>query len=216
MTDVLTHADHVDEVSSRRAVPVDVEGMTVGVPDRDEPILGPIDLHLGAGSRVLVSGPSGAGKTTLLHAIGGLLEEESYDLTGRVNTWSGDVNVGLLQQEPIHSVVAATCGRDIAFGPENHRVPREDIWPIVEDSQRRARFTMPMDHSTTKMSGGQMQRLAIAGILATNPGLLLLDEPISMLDEESATAIRDEIARMAHDRTVLVVDHHPDQWAWRP
>ncbi|GAE72732.1 ATPase [Cutibacterium acnes JCM 18916] len=50
MTDVLTHADHVDEVSSRRAVPVDVEGMTVGVPDRDEPILGPIDLHLGAGS----------------------------------------------------------------------------------------------------------------------------------------------------------------------
>ena len=46
MTDVLTHADHVDEVSSRRAVPVDVEGMTVGVPDRDEPILGPIDLHL--------------------------------------------------------------------------------------------------------------------------------------------------------------------------
>ena len=47
MTDVLTHADHVDEVSSRRAVPVDVEGMTVGVPDRDEPILGPIDLHFG-------------------------------------------------------------------------------------------------------------------------------------------------------------------------
>ena len=212
MTDVLTHADHVDKVSSRRAVPVDVEELTVGVPDRDETILGPIDLHLAAGSRVLVSGPSGAGKTTLLHAIGGLLEEESYDLTGRVNTWSGDVNVGLLQQEPIHSVVAATCGRDIAFGPENHRVPREDIWPIVEDSQRRARFTMPMDHSTTKMSGGQMQRLAIAGILATNPGLLLLDEPISMLDEESAAAIRDEIARMAHDRTMLVVDHHPDQW----
>ena len=191
---------------------MDVEGLTVGVPDRDEPILGPIDLHLAAGSRVLIAGLSGAGKTTLLHAIGGLLEEESYDLAGRVSTWSGGVNVGLLQQEPIHSVVAATCGRDIAFGPENHRVPREDIWPVVEDSQRRARFAMPTDHSTTKMSGGQMQRLAIAGILATNPGLLLLDEPISMLDEESAMAIRDEVAWMAHDRTVLVVDHHPDQW----
>ena len=86
MTDVLAYADHVDEVSSRRAVPVDVEELTVGVPDRDEPILGPIDLHLAAGSRILVSGPSGAGKTTLLHAVGGLLEEESYDLTGRVNT----------------------------------------------------------------------------------------------------------------------------------
>lgn len=59
MTDVLTYADHVDEVSSRRAVPVDVEELTVGVPDRDEPILGPIDLHLAAGSRILVSGPSG-------------------------------------------------------------------------------------------------------------------------------------------------------------
>ena len=205
MTDVLTRTSQTDEVSGRRAVPVDVEGLTVGVPDRDEPILGPIDLHLAAGSRVLIAGLSGAGKTTLLHAIGGLLEEESYDLAGRVSTWSGGVNVGLLQQEPIHSVVAATCGRDIAFGPENHRVPREDIWPVVEDSQRRARFAMPTDHSTTKMSGGQMQRLAIAGILATNPGLLLLDE-------ESAMAIRDEVAWMAHDRTVLVVDHHPDQW----
>ena len=212
MTDVLTRTSQTDEVSGRRAVPVDVEGLTVGVPDRDEPILGPIDLHLAAGSRVLIAGLSGAGKTTLLHAIGGLLEEESYDLAGRVSTWSGGVNVGLLQQEPIHSVVAATCGRDIAFGPENHRVPREDIWPVVEDSQRRARFAMPTDHSTTKMSGGQMQRLAIAGILATNPGLLLLDEPISMLDAESAMAIRDEVAWMAHDRTVLVVDHHPDQW----
>ena len=212
MTDVLTRTSQTDEVSGRRAVPVDVEGLTVGVPDRDEPILGPIDLHLAAGSRVLIAGLSGAGKTTLLHAIGGLLEEESYDLAGRVSTWSGGVNVGLLQQEPIHSVVAATCGRDIAFGPENHRVLREDIWPVVEDSQRRARFAMPTDHSTTKMSGGQMQRLAIAGILATNPGLLLLDEPISMLDEESAMAIRDEVAWMAHDRTVLVVDHHPDQW----
>ena len=212
MTDVLTRTSQTDEVSGRRAVPVDVEGLTVGVPDRDEPILGPIDLHLAAGSRVLIAGLSGAGKTTLLHAIGGLLEEESYDLAGRVSTWSGGVNVGLLQQEPIHSVVAATCGRDIAFGPENHRVPSEDIWPVVEDSQRRARFAMPTDHSTTKMSGGQMQRLAIAGILATNPGLLLLDEPISMLDEESAMAIRDEVAWMAHDRTVLVVDHHPDQW----
>ena len=147
MTDVLTRTSQTDEVSGRRAVPVDVEGLTVGVPDRDEPILGPIDLHLAAGSRVLIAGLSGAGKTTLLHAIGGLLEEESYDLAGRVSTWSGGVNVGLLQQEPIHSVVAATCGRDIAFGPENHRVPREDIWPVVEDSQRRARFAMPTDHS---------------------------------------------------------------------
>ncbi|MSS44806.1 ATP-binding cassette domain-containing protein [Cutibacterium sp. WCA-380-WT-3A] len=211
MTDVMA-LSQADEVSDRQAVPVDVEGLTVRVPDRDEPILGPIDLHVAAGARVLVAGPSGAGKTTLLHAIGGLLEEESHDLSGRVDTWSGGVNVGLLQQEPVHSVVAATCGRDIAFGPENHRVPREDIWSIVEDSQRRARFTMSTNHSTTKMSGGQMQRLAIAGILATNPGLVLLDEPISMLDEESATAIRDEIARMAHDRTVFVVDHHPDQW----
>ena len=178
MTDVLARTDQADDVSARRAVPVDVEGLTVGVPGRDAPILGPIDLHLPAGARVLVTGPSGAGKTTLLHAVGGLLEEESHDLTGQVSTW-GDDSVGLLQQEPIHSVVAATCGRDIAFGPENHRVPREEIWPIVEDSRRRARFTIPCDHSTTKMSGGQMQRLVIAGILATDPGLLLLDEPIS-------------------------------------
>lgn len=211
MTDVLARNDQADDVSARRAVPVDVEGLTVGVPGRDAPILGPIDLHLPAGARVLVTGPSGAGKTTLLHAVGGLLEEESHDLTGQVSTWVND-NVGLLQQEPIHSVVAATCGRDIAFGPENHRVPREEIWPIVEDSRRRARFTIPCGHSTTKMSGGQMQRLVIAGILATDPGLLLLDEPISMLDEESASAIRDEVAMMAHDRTVFVVDHHPDQW----
>lgn len=220
MTDLLTTSPDREESLSPATVAgppsIDVDGLVVSVPSRDEPILGPVDLHLPAGSRVLLTGPSGAGKTTLLHAVGGLLDAESHDLTGRVALGGEPVDestsVGLLQQEPIHGIVAATCGRDIAFGPENHRVPRPGIWQTVARSSEGARFTLPLNRRTTEMSGGQMQRLVIAGILATRPGLLLLDEPVSMLDGPSAESIREEIARMAEGRTVIVVDHQAQQW----
>lgn len=192
---------------------ITVRGLTVTPPGAVNPILGPIDLDLPAGSRVLLAGPSGAGKTTLLHALGGLLDEESYLLDGSVER-AGDAvgTVGLLQQNPENAVVAERAGRDTTFGPENLQQPRERMWPLAADLHHRVGLETGLDHKSLEMSGGQMQRLALAGVLACDPGLMLLDEPVSMLDPQASSQVRDLVAATVGERSLVVVDHHPRTW----
>ena len=192
---------------------ITVRGLTVTPPGAVNPILGPLDLDLPAGSRVLLAGPSGAGKTTLLHALGGLLDEESYLLDGSVERADDTAGtVGLLQQNPENAVVAERAGRDTTFGPENLQQPRERMWPLVADLHHRVGLETGLDHKSLEMSGGQMQRLALAGVLACDPGLMLLDEPVSMLDPQASSQVRDLVAATVGERSLVVVDHHPRTW----
>lgn len=192
---------------------ITVRGLTVTPPGAVNPILGPLDLDLPAGSRVLLAGPSGAGKTTLLHALGGLLDEESYLLDGSVERADDTAGtVGLLQQNPENAVVAERVGRDTTFGPENLQQPRERMWPLVADLHHRVGLETGLDHKSLEMSGGQMQRLALAGVLACDPGLMLLDEPVSMLDPQASSQVRDLVAATVGERSLVVVDHHPRTW----
>lgn len=199
---------------------VEVRGLTWRPAARRQPVLRDLDLTVRPGERVLLAGPSGAGKSTLLRAIAGLL------LTADVGDLSGDVRVGgeppqevpgrvgLLLQDPTAAVVAERVGRDVAFGLENLRTPRAEIWPRVRRALDSVGFPYDVEHLTSALSGGESQRLALAGALALTPGLLLLDEPTSMLDDTAAGAVRQAILDVAEERhsTVVVVEHRLEPW----
>ena len=177
---------------------------------RRNPVVAGLDLTIGPGERVLVVGPSGAGKSTLLHGLAGALGSTiAGELTGSAEVGG---RLGLLLQNPADAVVAERIGRDVAFGPENAGMPRDEIWARVDASLEAVGLTYGRDHFTSALSGGEQQRLALAGILAMQPDLLLLDEPTSMLDAATAESVRDAVVGAAGDRTMVVVEHRIEPW----
>jgi energy-coupling factor transport system ATP-binding protein len=164
-----------------------------------------LDLHVERGERLLLLGPSGAGKSTLLAALAGLLAGDSGESEGTVEV---DGRVGIVFQDPETQIVMARAGDDVAFGLENHAVPGADIWPRVDEALARVGFPYGRDRSTAALSGGEQQRLALAGALALRPDVLLLDEPTANLDPAGADLVRGAL-REALDAgtTVVLVEH---------
>src|SRR5687767_9370806 len=174
-----------------------------------------LDLHIEPGERVLLLGASGAGKSTLLAALAGLLDpsgggesEGELHVDGRPPHDARDA-IGIVFQDPETQLVMARAGDDVAFGLENHCVPTESIWPRVHRALADVGFPYSEDRATAALSGGEKQRLAIAGILVLRPRLLLLDEPTANLDPSGARAIGEVLARVAERRdvTMVLVEH---------
>ena len=202
-----------------------VQGALVQVRDlswrpfgRREPVLAGISLRIEAGSRVLLAGPSGSGKSTLLRALAGVLTTtETGDLTGSVlidGSESAGSSVALMMQDPADALVAGRVGRDVAFGPESFGLPRDQIWSRVRSALACVGFPYDQDHPTSALSGGETQRLALAGVLALRPKLVLLDEPTSMLDPASAAMVREAIISAVRDSgaTLVMVEHQLTDW----
>ncbi|WP_082157500.1 ABC transporter ATP-binding protein [Kocuria sp. SM24M-10] len=200
---------------------VEARGFGWHHPGREAPALRGIDLVVEPGERVLLLGPSGAGKSTFLHALAGVLhDDDGLSRHGELLLDGTDPDrargrAGLVQQDPESQVVLSRIGDDTAFGLENLAVPREQIWPRVRAALDDVGLALPLDHPTAAMSGGQKQRLALAGAVAMSPGLLLLDEPTANLDPAGVRQVRDAVARCL-DRsgaTLVVVEHRVAVWA---
>ena len=179
-----------------------------------------LDLDIAPGERVLLLGASGAGKSTLMHALAGVLgDAEDGDAIGELlidgrRSVAARGRVGLVLQDPDSQVVLARIGDDVAFGCENLAVPRAEIWPRVRSALAAVGLDLPLDHPTSALSGGQKQRLALAGVLAMEPGLLLLDEPTANLDPEGVIEVRDAVIRGLErsGATLVVVEHRVAVW----
>ncbi len=172
-----------------------------------------VDLRIEHGERVLLLGPSGSGKSTLLSALAGLLAEDSGEQAGSIeidgrHPREARNRVGIVFQDPESQLVMARAGDDVAFGLENRGIPAEQIWPRVDEALHRVGFRYGRDRSTAMLSGGEQQRLALAGALALRPGLLLLDEPTANLDPVGAELIRSAIGTaIGTDTTLILVEH---------
>ena len=191
-------------------------------PGRPEPVISGLNLTINPGEKVLLLGTSGAGKSTLLHAIAGVLHDDDGESAGGTITINGKEpaeargTAGMMQQDPESSIVMATVGNDVAFGPENLRVPREEIWDRVTEALTAVGLNdLALDHPSSALSGGQKQRLGLAGILSMHPGAMILDEPTANLDPSGVQEVRDSIltAAEATGATLLVVEHRVSIWA---
>ncbi|MFC0674183.1 ATP-binding cassette domain-containing protein [Brachybacterium hainanense] len=179
---------------------------------RREPTLEDVTLHVPAGQRVLLTGASGSGKSTLLLALAGLLDPETGDLSGTAEGPGRPGARALLLQHSIHALVGASVGRDTAFGPENAALDRAVIARTAAAALDAAQVDVPASASPFTLSGGQQQRVALAGSLATAPEVLLLDEPLAMLDAATADAATSALLAAARGRTLVIADHDTARW----
>jgi energy-coupling factor transport system ATP-binding protein len=199
---------------------LDVVGVSYRYPKADSDVLRGIDLSLPSGSFTVVMGQTGAGKSTLLMALNGVIPHlKEGTMTGEVVLDGTSLRefrvqtiteyVGLVLQDPESQILGRTVAEDVAFGPRNYLVPREEIRRRVTDCLAQVQLSGFADRETSQLSGGQKQRLAIAGILALKPQVLCLDEPTSELDPQGREEIYSTVDQLRRDgeATIVAVEH---------
>ncbi len=179
-----------------------------------------ITLSINEGEFVALVGANGSGKSTLAKHLNGLLVPKSGDVfvfghntRDDKNIYEIRKNVGVVFQNPDNQMVANIVEDDVAFGPENLGVPRDEIerritWALDVVNMTEYRYSTPHN-----MSGGQKQRIAIAGVLAMKPRVLVLDESTSMLDPEGRREVMDVVKKLNEEEgiTVVHITHHMDE-----
>jgi energy-coupling factor transport system ATP-binding protein len=187
-------------------------------PGRSADVLGDVRFTIEAGELVVLMGASGSGKSTVLAALAGTLPDGGGSGSLLVEgPEHAPVRIGLVQQEPEGNIVMEQVGDDVAFPLENAAVPVERIWADVSHAVASVGLQVPLVRSTSNLSGGQQQLLAVAAATVAGPHLLLLDEPTANLDPESAAEVLAAVdaVRTAHGCTVVVVEHRVEAWLTR-
>lgn len=187
-------------------------------PERSD-ILRGISLNIEKGSFIAVVGANGSGKTTLIKQINGLLSPtrgtvvvEGLDTKDPQNGRKLRSLVGMVFQDPSHQIVASTVEEDVAFGLENLNLPTKTIQSIVKEQLFSAGLAKEASHPPHLLSGGQIQRVALAGVLARQPSIILFDEPTSMLDPNSRTWFLSTVLGLKKQGiTVILVTHHMEE-----
>ena len=162
-----------------------------------------------------IIGHNGSGKSTIAKLLVGLLEpsqgEILYDgvLLDDKSVNKIRQNVGIVFQNPDNQFVGYNVKYDIAFGLENHCVPREKMIPLIEEYTTKVDMNQYLNREPQTLSGGEKQRVAIAGILALNCDVIILDEATSMLDPEGTEEIIKLISelRNTYNKTVITITH---------
>ena len=179
-----------------------------------------ISLNIEEGSFVAIVGHNGSGKSTLAKLFNGLLIPDKgtvkvfgIDTKEEKHIFDVRKSVGMVFQNPDNQMVASVIEDDIAFGPENLGVEREEIIKRVDWALSKVGMLEHKKGTPFKLSGGQKQRLAIAGVLAIKPKVLVLDESTAMLDPQG----RAEVMKVAHELnkesgiTVIAITHYMEE-----
>jgi len=199
---------------------IQCDRLTYTYPDSSQPALAGVTLHVAEGEFVLVAGPSGAGKSTLLRCLNGLVPHfTGGTLSGSVTVAGHDPVaegpqvlsrvVGFVFQDPEAQFVLDRVEDEIAFALENGAIPPAEMRVRVEEVLNLLGLTPLRDRPLETLSGGEKQRVAIAAALALRPRVLVLDEPTSQLDPQSAEDVLGALVRLNRDigLTVVLAEH---------
>ena len=187
--------------------------------DDDETLRG-IDLEIEEGTFVAVLGHNGSGKSTLAKHMNAILvpEEGKVTVAGLDTADENGIidlrrNIGMVFQNPDNQIVANVVEDDVAFAPENLGVAPEEIRKRVDDALRQVGMYELRKHAPHLLSGGQKQRVAIAGVIAMQPKIIVLDEPTAMLDPQGCAEVVSTVSKLCREKgmTVILITHHMDE-----
>ncbi|QLD88989.1 ABC transporter ATP-binding protein [Natronomonas salina] len=172
-----------------------------------------VSLAIDDGEFVVLAGANGSGKTTLVRHFNGLLspDEGAVLVDGRPvedDPVAARTTVGMVFQNPRDCFVTATVGADVAFGPENLGLPREEIDSRVDEALEAVGMADRRDARVDRLSGGEQSRVAIAGALAMEPDHLVLDEPFAGLDWPARRRVLEHLDDLSARGTGVVVVTH--------
>lgn len=178
-----------------------------------------VSISAQKGEWVALVGHNGSGKSTIAKLLNGLLFPEDglikigHFVLSEKNIWEIRRQVGMVFQNPDNQFVGATVQDDAAFGLENHGVPHDTMVERVESALNEVGMQSYALHEPARLSGGQKQRVAIAGVLALQPDVIILDEATSMLDPRGRAEVMEtiRIMREQEDITVISITHDLDE-----
>ena len=187
--------------------------------DDDETLRG-INLEIEEGTFVAVLGHNGSGKSTLAKHMNAILvpDEGTVTVAGLDTADENGIidlrrNIGMVFQNPDNQIVANVVEDDVAFAPENLGVAPEEIRKRVDDALRQVGMYELRKHAPHLLSGGQKQRVAIAGVIAMQPKIIVLDEPTAMLDPQGRSEVVSTVSKLCREKgmTVILITHHMDE-----
>lgn len=185
-------------------------------------VLNNINLNIKQGEFIALLGHNASGKSTLAHLLNGMNKPTNGKiLVDSIDTSSEDKSlevrkkVGLILQNPDNQIVAGIVEEDVAFGPENLRLPPEDIKKRVNYALKSVDMLDFKNKAPHELSGGQKQRIAIAGVIAMKPKCIILDEPTSMLDPKGRDEVLKTIKYLNKEKniTIILITHHMEEAA---
>ncbi len=188
--------------------------------DEETDVIKNLSLDFFEGQFTCVLGHNGSGKSTLAKLINALIvptrgEVISYGCNTADESKEIEIrrNIGMVFQNPDNQIVATVVEDDVAFGPENLGIPREEIRKRVDEALKLVDMYEYRKHEPHRLSGGQKQRVAIAGVIAMKTGCIVLDEPTAMLDPKGRREVMSALLKLKNDLgiSIILVTHFMDE-----
>lgn len=194
---------------------LEIKNLSFNYEQGREDALKDISFSVKKGSYTTIIGHNGSGKSTVAKLLVGLLEkkEGSIKIAGEEltadNVYEIRDKIAIVFQNPDNQFIGSTVRDDIAFGLENHRIEPNAMDNIINYFAQEVGMSEYLDHEPTKLSGGQKQRVALAGVLAINPEILIMDESTSMLDPKGKKEVNELVDEIhaRHKTTIISITH---------
>lgn len=187
--------------------------------EENQLVLKDYNLNIKKGEWVTILGHNGSGKSTLSKLLVGLLKANDGEIKiddlilNEDTVYDVRQKIGIVFQNPDNQFVGSTVRDDIAFGLENNQVPYEEMSSRVEEFATKVGMKRFLDREPHRLSGGEKQRVAIAGVLAQGAKIIILDEATAMLDPQGRLNMMELIRELAQDKeqTIIMITHHLDE-----